>query len=583
MTSRFGIYKKLVLVLLLTVILPLIACSVWLFTFQKGVIYNFMLLAARREITQMAEKMNYELSQLQIVGNQVYLNEELIRTLNAQMPREEKSIAIQRLVRGFGAMTSNLSFRILFLDSDGNAFGNALHLKNHPTLQLEAHPWRQQFLARPNQELWITDPALDEIFADASLPNIYLARELHHPDSRQSAGMVILSLSEKEISKKYMGYLEDYQNAYLLKEDGSVISSVVNSPLLSLPADISKFSDVYLSKDSGQQQMISYYTVRLNQWKFLIASDYAAMIHPFASVLTQFLLILVVAFILIIAMLYIFIRHLVAPVKKLHKSMTLVRDGDLSVRVDITTRDEIGELSEQFNRMIERINKLMTDKLFEQGEKRKAEIKALQAQIHPHFLYNALASVRGLMMTGDLPQADQALLSLVHILKNMLSDIHETVTLRQELMLLKEYIKLQQLSFSSPFQVEFKVQDDLNTVRIPKLLLQPLVENAILHGLKPSRKPDKTLRLTAQEIDGNLNIQIQDNGVGFCDPDASQGANPEDHLTHSGVGLENVRERIRHSFGEGYGLLMESQPKLGTLVSLTLPMFKEEVPYVAYQ
>ena len=213
MIKRLGIYKKLLLILLLTVVLPLIACSIWLFLFQNDFINNFMLLSARREITQMAERINFELSQLQNVGNQIHLNQELIRLLKAGLPYGEKAESIRQLIHGFGAMTSNLTFRLLFLDSAGNAYGNALHLKQYPKLNADDHAWNRSFKNRYAEEVWATDAALDVIFADQSLPNIYLIRKLYDTVSYEEVGTVIISLSEKEIRKKYMGYLEDYQNA----------------------------------------------------------------------------------------------------------------------------------------------------------------------------------------------------------------------------------------------------------------------------------------------------------------------------------------------------------------------------------
>ena len=224
----------------------------------------------------------------------------------------------------------------------------------------------------------------------------------------------------------------------------------------------------------------------------------------------------------------------------------------------------------------------MEDVVSEQSKKREAEVKALKAQIHPHFLYNALASVRYLVMSGEKQEADRALVSLVQILKSMLGDSRETIPLNQELFLLRDYIHLQQITFPTPFTVEEAVDEDVKNALILKLLLQPLVENAILHGLKPSRKPEKRLSLTAKRERGHLVVQVADNGVGFTPGEA--GFDPDmEALVHSGVGIKNVRERILYTHGNGYGLTVSTTPEQGTAVTLLLPFVEKEDAYAAWQ
>ncbi|MEA4898614.1 MAG: histidine kinase [Christensenellaceae bacterium] len=582
MHCRFGIYKKLALILLFTVVLPFLICSYWLFSLQADLLNHFMLLSAQREIVQMAERMNFEFSQLQSVSNLIYLNQEITRVLNADLPRPEKNSKLNQLTQGYSAGTSNLFFRILLIDRTGGTYGSALQLNHYPVLDVAGKAWNNRLDAQYTLSVWTTDSQLDAVFSNADLPGVYLIRALHDLTTHERVGTMIIGLSEKEINKKYMGYLSDYQNGYVLEEDGGILSQVVNEPMITLPSDLSKFSDVYLSEGTLPRQVVSYYTIRLNQWKFLVVSDYAKMTQPFSARLQLFAVVLAAFFSLIVSLMYVFTRRLVAPIKKLHAGMSQVGEGNLSVRVPVTSRDEIGELTGQFNGMLDRIGKLMEDVVSEQSKKRDAEVKALKAQIHPHFLYNSLASVRCLVMSGEKREADQALVSLVQILESMLGDSRETIPLEQEMSLLRDYIHLQQITFPTPFTVEEKVDEDVKNALILKLLLQPLVENAILHGLKPSRKPDKRLSLTAQREKDRLVIHVADNGVGFTPGEPI--ADPELHaLVHSGVGVQNVRERILYTYGSSFGLTVHSAPGHGTKVTVSLPFVEKEEAYVAYQ
>lgn len=581
MIAHFSIYKKLTLILLLTVVLPFLICSYWLFTLQGKLLDHFLLLSAQREIVQMTERMNFEFNQVQNVSNLIYLNGELTDILLSDLPRPQKNERLNQLARISSAGTSSLFLRILLVDQAGNTYGTALQLSRYPLLDISQKAWNKRLDTQYTSTVWTSDPQLDAIFSNADLPGVYLIRALHDPATHQRAGMLIIGLPEKEISKKYMGYLSDYQNGYVLEEEGAVISEAVNQAMPTLALKLDKYSDVYLSSASSARQMIAYGTIRVNQWKFLVLSDYASMTKPFSRQLVLFAAVLAIFFGLIVSLMYVFTRRLVKPIKTLHDGMLRAGSGNLSVRLPAQSGDEIGELTMQFNGMLERIQRLMEEVVAEQSKKRLAEIQALQAQIHPHFLYNALASVRYLVLSGAHQKADQALLALVQILKSMLGDLRESIPLEQELCLLKDYIHLQQLMFSSPFEVQEDIQQEAKSACIPKMLLQPLVENAILHGLKPSCNPQPKLSFTAWQQEEKLMIQIADNGVGFTPGQPAD--NIKMHtLVRSGVGLRNVQERIVHTYGEGYGLSIYSTPGSGTKVKVVLPLIKKEEPYVAY-
>ncbi|MFV0414585.1 MAG: sensor histidine kinase, partial [Oscillospiraceae bacterium] len=229
--------------------------------------------------------------------------------------------------------------------------------------------------------------------------------------------------------------------------------------------------------------------------------------------------------------------------------------------------------------MLQEIRDLMDNVVQEQKLKRDAEILSLQTQINPHLLYNTLASIRFLVFTGDKKTADNAILALIRLMKNTLSDAREFVTVENEFDLLQDYIQLQRLAFDRPVEVSVDVDDNILDCKIIKLLLQPVVENAFLHGLKP-KAGSIQLCIAGKADQNDLVFTVEDNGVGFDTEKANY--TDKDPASRS-VGLRNVHNRIVLTFGEGYGLTVQSTLSEGTAVTLRIPLIRSKGEYSSYE
>ncbi|BFL41159.1 sensor histidine kinase [Agathobaculum sp. NSJ-28] len=270
--------------------------------------------------------------------------------------------------------------------------------------------------------------------------------------------------------------------------------------------------------------------------------------------------------------------YIVCPITKLDEKMRLVEQGDLNVHAVPERDDEIGALTNRFNMMLNTIHILMEHEVENQKKLRLTELKALQAQIKPHFLYNTLDSIIWMVRSGDKDGAVRMVMALTQFLKIGLSRGREVITLREELAHAGNYLIIQNIRYKGKFTHEIHLKEEIASCLIPKLVLQPLIENAIYHGMKPKRGSCH-LKIWVRPMEKNIVIDVIDNGVGMTE-EASAALN--NTLRHGSgpraesYGVVNVNERIRILFGEPYGVTFESRQGEGSCFRITLPMRWEE-------
>lgn len=273
-------------------------------------------------------------------------------------------------------------------------------------------------------------------------------------------------------------------------------------------------------------------------------------------------------------------RSITLPIQKLRDSMKKVQEGDFSVSdVVVDSKNEIGSLTKSFDVMTHRIHELMEQNVHEQEEKRKSELKALQSQINPHFLYNTLESIRMKAFTVGDREVANAIKLLGKSMRYVLENNGTTFTaLKNELNHIETYIMIQKMRFGDKFNYELCVDDDIDTeqCRILPLLLQPIVENALVHGLE-EKEEGGMITLQVERCGGSedIRITISDNGYGMDEATLAQlrrdieEKNPE---RKESIGLYNINQRIKLCYGEQYGMAVQSELEKGTAVSITISM-----------
>lgn len=327
----------------------------------------------------------------------------------------------------------------------------------------------------------------------------------------------------------------------------------------------------FTDKFNGEARYITIRTVEPIQWK-IVGVAYLDEIVTTKKDLNQFLfwfLIVVCAAVVILAM---FVSAKISqPLRRLEHSVQSVGQGDFSTPIHVSGAHEVVQLSKRFNFMLHRIRQLMDQIIHEQEAKRKSELDVLQSQINPHFLYNTLNSVIRLAEKGKKEEIVATITSLSKFFRISLSKGKNIITLEEELEHVRHYLIIQKIRFKNKFNYTIECESAALSCLTLKLILQPIVENAIVHGIE-KMSDEGFIHITASIQDNHLAIRISDNGIGMTQQVLDRLLTGRIRSGGSGVGVRNVNERIRLYCGKQYGLRFDSELEEGTTVMITLPL-----------
>lgn len=334
-----------------------------------------------------------------------------------------------------------------------------------------------------------------------------------------------------------------------------------------------------MKSKSGKKIVVLYDTIPINNWRL-------AALYPQAEIYErvnyiQYVSLLVIAAVLVaVALLARVLANVIArPVTRLTQQVNSIEEGHLDVPFIHPENHEIGVLGKGIQDMVERIKHLLAQVEYEQEQKRISELSALQAQIHPHFLYNTLYSIKQLCELGETSEASRMISALSQYFRISISRGDETIPVETELEHIRQYLTIQHMRYGDSIRYGIDAEEPLLQVPVVKLTLQPLVENAIYHGLKKVRRPG-FIRISGRLENGVCRITVADNGYGMnpeqlarlrrtlaADPGQPEG--PEEPPV--GFGVRNVHRRLQLHYGSGYGLAYDSTEGSGTTVTVTFP------------
>lgn len=276
-------------------------------------------------------------------------------------------------------------------------------------------------------------------------------------------------------------------------------------------------------------------------------------------------------------------RSIYTPIKKLHDVTTTITKNDLQTLVTNDNVDEIAELGMSFNIMIGKIKELLDSKIKEQEDLKKAELRALQAQINPHFLYNTLDTIIWMAESKNTDQVVTMVSALSDFFRISLSKGMDWITVGEEVERVRNYLTIQKMRYHDILDFRIQVDENVTENTILKLLLQPLVENALYHGIKNKRQKGMINLRARRKGESEVIFEVEDNGIGFKPEKliklrAELQEDSDDIKLESGFGLGNVNKRIRLYYGKQYGLSVQSEYGVGTCITLVIPAKMEAVP-----
>lgn len=502
--------------------------------------------------------------------------------------KDEETLQIsecrQRLVEQFRTIlkSRNDIRNIGLIQKDGNRLFNNGGQQKNAYLDLDTQAWYKNAITSNRSVL--TSSHVQHVIRGERPWVITVSRGVRNfTGSGNREGVVFIDLNYSAISELCdQNSIGSKGYVFLLDQDGNVVyhpqQQQLYNELQTENIDLVMNTDKETLMDgSGDNARI--YTISRSEktgWTVVGCTNVAELLKDSKKARSIYVLVAAILVVVALVLSNFIARNITRPLQQLRDSMARVQEGDFgAAEVEVTSRNEVGSLTRSFNVMTSRIQELMKQNIYEQQQKRKSELKALQSQINPHFLYNTLDSIIWMAEGKKNEEVVVMTASLARLLRQSISNEEEQVPIGQEVEYARSYLTIQKMRYKD--KLEFQIQVDAQIMRVPiiKLVLQPLIENAIYHGLK--YKEGKGLLIVRGYREGeNAVLQIKDNGAGMDEQTLSHIF--EKHKVNyrsNGVGVYNVQKRLQLYYGMDYGITYSSKQGEGTTASIVIPMKQE--------
>lgn len=585
---------KVFLSLLLCVVLPM--CM--MFTYMRFRFEEYIQESLSERIIQNISSSEQEIySVLQNMANissVLTMDRELMDVMqDSGKSAYEKTVVFDSIVRDISI--NNLSMipdmKLTFLDLSGNVYSNwELNYNDYSFLMRQ--DWVQESFEQNGHIVWAMFSSGYMIRPGGGQEENYIsmARAMSDSFTGETIGAAIISIGQSEFSRilDRFSYAESDASyvgidggTLLLKNEGEThISEEHIAGILSRMEEQQRghLVDTY----GGKRYLVSCYTIS-EPWTFdgqrlrvVHCTDYQNVVGQM-DVLSRQINASMAVFALILVLIIAFISfNIVRPVRILARKMGRYSIGGDLDGLDMKRQDEIGHLNRAFGRMSDRLQELFGNLQREHEVREKYHFEALRAQVNPHFLFNTLTMIRWMAAARQADNIVSSIDALANMMRYSMNRDAETVSLAEELDNIRSYVYIQNCRFGDRYQVKIQMDEELLDCRVIKFILQPVVENAVLHAFPEDKG---TIWIYGEEDGDTLRIYVEDNGTGIA-PDVVEQfqRQKEQHRSEkkvTGIGLSNVDERIRVEYGPGYGISIENAEGQGTRVTYTLPVIRK--------
>ncbi len=556
-------------------ILLILAIAVVVLSYLNMNVLNRSLTSMNNEQTlELADQVNLRIENyIQEISKKMdlFVEEPTIKAFGQEQMDEE---AILETLERYTTTDKNIA-GILVVDTQGEMLSNTMKRLEESPLNMET--WYIQTVAQPETIHLFSQQIgrnITSFYDSYKADNILSMTKALINDQGDVTGIVLFDMK--------LDYMESVINSaelgksgflYISNRKGEVVYAPVNPIVYRIhPTMIGDEKDVQIN---GESYQIIAQETGISDWNIVGVLPKDETLSIILEVITSFVTYAVLIFLFGIVLSIYLTKTLTRPISKLKNLMAEAEQGKLEVHYDSIYNDEISQLGHSFNKMIEAIKNLLSLVYSEQKAKREAELKAFQAQIKPHFLYNTLDTINWMAMEYEADDIVEVVESLTNLFRISLSKGNEIISLENEVKHVNSYLTIQKVRYEEQFDYEIICEDNLKNYKVIKLIIQPLVENAIYHGIK-GRKESGHIRIHIYTDNKDLYIVVADTGGGMASEQVQhmnqifEGILEKDDSY--GIGLFNVNERIKLNFGMEYGLSIDSALDEGTTVTIKHPI-----------
>ena len=584
----FGRFKSIQSTIMVSFsVLMVIAVLIFLFialNFTKNTIYENSINYTSQIIKQVNYDIDSYMDYMLNISSIIAANSDVSYYLyNTQQPEEELKEEKERILTQFKTIRNSRNdiYNIAVVADNGRSILNEGEDQFTEYIDVREQSWYQAALSTKNL-IAISSSHVQNAIKSSYKWVITLSRPLVNYKTGENDGVFFIDLNYNAISSLCSnnniggsGYI------FILDENGNIIyhpqQQLMYGGLKTENIDeiMSSTKDHFQSEEGDKLYTIS--KSDMTGWTVVGAAYTSELLKNNKQAQMMYLLVAGVLLLGVIAISSIISREITKPIRQLRDSMSMVEEGRFDkANVPVTASNEVGSLSKSFNVMTERIHTLMEQNVYEQKQKRKNELKALQAQINPHFLYNTLDSIIWMSEAGRNDEVVLMTSALARLFRQSISNDKEQVTIAEEIEYVRSYLTIQKMRYKDKLEYSIDVSPEINHVMIIKFALQPLVENAIYHGLK-YKETKGNLSIRGYVRGKKAYITIADDGVGMEEA-ALEHIFDETKKEHksNGVGVPNVQKRLKLYYGQEYGICYISRKGVGTVATVTVPLEEQE-------
>lgn len=577
--NDLSIKRKIIYLYLPIAIIPMILFAVISMKFYESAIIKRSLDSMEDNNVLISDRIDGILAEAE--SSATFLTISINRLLNS----DEFHGTLSRDIKLYNLISNELSYaKLIYKHIDSIGFIDKNHLLYYSDYELQkgktaliVSDMYKTLKTTTGNSVWFDLVARDYLTKFSDRKMLTLGKKIWNINTGETIGYLYININEDTFTSLFSEQLADYT----LYDGGmQLLSTVDENPLDAI--DIKGFLNLKdlnsdIIKHDNDSALISKTQIERLDWTLLSEADLNLFTQDLANILLLVVLMLITIIILEITMTLALNRLITTPIMKLKRGVEEISKGNFDYRFKMKTNDEIGLFAQSFNHMSAQIKKLLSDVEREEKKKREYELALIQQQIKPHFLYNTLDIILKLSQMGQERKAQKVTRRLADYYRNSLSGGADIIPLKEELKITLDYLELQKLRYSDVFNYRIEVSEQLEGIMIPKLSLQPIVENAIEHGFKYMSEPG-LIRIYDNPSDDQYQIILTDNGVGMA-PSLVGKLNAMfdsalDAADHQGVksfGIKNVNHRLKLFFGDDYGIQVVSTEGEGTAIVIKLP------------
>jgi two-component system sensor histidine kinase YesM len=477
---------------------------------------------------------------------------------------------------------------LIIVGDNGKSFKLATDGSMIEIEDIKSQSWFEKGTKADNSVYWpglIENPALISNY-DNVIPVI---RPIFDTTLYKKIGWVFVAFKESLITDIYnSSNNSEVKKYYTIDHHNNILASEHKNEIIESHQSQTEVKNILNQKygyfkieNEGIDTLYIHHKLDQNDWSVVEVLPMNVLAEQNKVLLHTSLIIFLISLILTSILTIYLSSNLTEPLKKIIRQVNQISLGVFDKNRHIEGQDELGILGSKINTMTESIKILMNKMVEEEEEKRKFELKALQNQINPHFLYNTLNSIKWMAAVHGAEGIKKMVVALGRLLRNLSADTNKEITLQEELDILDDYIYIQDIRYSGKIKFKKEIKDSgLLKAKIIKFILQPLVENAIFHGIEAKEEAD-LIKIRAEKIfdledKPRMKITVFDNGIGMSKEEIAKILNKNEEVEHkhglNGIGLQNVQERIKMNYGNEFGLSINSKEEDFTEVIAILPI-----------